>query len=232
MFGLPRSRGSVNRALEMKRLRTFLIWLVQNFGPLIVFLIAKSLAGLKPAILVTIIWSIAEAAYVVAWKRQKPTHFFYFSVGTTLLFSLIDLYSDNPFLFRYEVVLTNILTGVYFGATVFIGKPLIQEFAEKAQNESIERPGAKIYLRYLTVAWSGYFFVKAGIYFYLANSTLSIEQVTAIRSALGPISFGAMLGGERILRPLIVKGMKALKMLPVAEEVVRGRASTQAASYC
>ena len=197
----------------MTRILKFLSWIIQNFGPLIVFLVAKNIAGLKPAIAATIIWSFGELAYIAGWKREKPTHFFYFSVATTLFFGMIDLYSDNPLLFRYEAVLTNILTGVYFGATVFIGKPLIQEFAEKANTSDIETLGAKIYLRYLTVIWASYFFVKAVIYFYLANSDLSIERVTVIRSALGPISFIALLGSERIMRPQIIKGLKMLGML-------------------
>ena len=129
---------------------------------------------------------------------------------------MIDLYSDNPILFRYESVLTNILTGAYFAVTVFIGKPLIQEFAEKMKSTDIDRPGAKIYLRLLTVVWSGYFFVKAIAYLYLANSGLSFEETTFIRSALGPISIAVLLGGERLLRPWIIRGLKAVKMLPDA----------------
>lgn len=193
----------------MKRFGAFLSWFIQSFGPLIVFLIVKSLAGLKPAIVATIAWSLVEIAYVVAWKRQKPTQFFYFSVGTTLVFGLIDLYSDNPILFRYEAVLTNILTGIYFGSTLFVGKPLIQEFAEKADYENVNTPEAKIYLRFLTIVWAGSFFVKASIYLYLANSDLSIEHVTAIRSTIGPVSFLVLLGGERIFRSQLIRCLEA-----------------------
>jgi intracellular septation protein A len=199
-----------------KRIRKFINWLIQNFGPLIVFLITNNIAGLKPAIIATIVWSIGEFTYIVGWKREKPTQFFYFSVCTTFIFGMIDLYSDNPFLFRYESVLTNILTGIYFGATIFVGKPLIQEFAERANPDDIKKPGSTIYLRYLTMVWTLYFFAKAVVYFYLANSDLSIERVTIIRSALGPISFAALLGGERVLRPFLVKGLKAIGKLPVS----------------
>ena len=199
----------------MKRICEFWNSLIQNFGPLIVFLVANNLAGLKPAIVATIIWSIAEFAYITRWQRKKPTQFFYFSLGTTLLFGMIDLYSDNPMLFRFEAVLTNVITGFYFGLTVFVGKPLIQEFAEKSKSADVEAPGAKIYLRYLTVLWAAYFFAKAAIYFFLGISDLSIERVTIIRSALGPISFIAMLGGERVLRPQFKKGLRALGLLPL-----------------
>ncbi len=200
----------------MKRALSFLRWIIQNVGPLIVFLVVNNIVGLKPAIAATIIWSVGEIAYIAGWKRERPTQFFYFSVGTTLLFGFIDLYSDNTFLFRYESVLTNILTGVYFGATVFIGKPLIQEFAEKSRTipSLVETQSAKTYLRYLTMVWSGYFFVKAVIYFYLAESDLSIERVISIRSVLGPVSFVALLGGERILRPQLSKGLKLLGLVP------------------
>lgn len=207
----------------MKKTRNFATWLVQNFGPLIIFLVAKNMAGLKPAIAATVVWSIGELAYVIGWKREKPTQFFYFSVGTTLLFGWVDLYSDNPFLFRYEAVLTNILTGLYFGATVFVGKPLIQEFAERTQADDAKTPGAKIYLRYLTMVWSGYFFVKAAIYFCLGTSDLSIERVTVIRSVLGPVSFICLLAGERILRPLLVNVLKAIGKLPVSEQSFQTR---------
>jgi uncharacterized membrane protein len=198
----------------MSKLRAFVPWLFQNFGPLIVFLAAKSLLGLKPAIALTLVWAVAEVAYLLGWKRERPTAFFWFSAGITLVFGVIDLYADVPVLFRYEAALTNALTGLYFGATIFVGKPLIQEFAEKAGTAPLDRPGAKEYLRILTVAWTAYFFAKAAVYLYLADSGLSFETATSIRSALGPISLAVMLGGERLLRPLLIRGLRAAGLLP------------------
>lgn len=209
-----------NRKLrQMKRVRSFLIWFMQNFGPLIVFFAVKNVVGLKPAIAATIVWSIGEVAYIVGWRREKPTLFFCFSVGMTLLFGSLDLYSDNPFLFRYEAVVTNILTGLYFGSTLFVGTPLIQEFAEKASAESAQSQGSKRYLRYLTMVWAVSFFAKAFIYFCLAKSDHSIERVTMIRSVIGPVSFICLIGGERILRPVLIKGLQAMGKLPISVHV-------------
>ena len=62
--------------------------------------------------------------------------------------------------------------------------------------------------------WAGCFFAKAAICFYLASSDFTIERVTAIRSVLNPISFVALLGGERILRPRLVESLKDLGAIP------------------
>jgi uncharacterized membrane protein len=201
----------------LKRVTALLAWILQSFGPIVVFLVVKAALGLRPAIIASLVWSVLDALYVVVWKRDRPTPFFYFSVTTTLVFGVVDLYATNPFLFRYEAALTNVLTGLYFGATVFVGKPLIQEFAEKAKGvEDIAKPSARAYLRFLTVVWSGYFFAKALTYYYLAQSDLSYERTALIRAALGPLSLGAMLGGERLLRPLTIRALRALRVIPAS----------------
>jgi intracellular septation protein A len=200
----------------MSKARSFLGWLLQSFGPLIVFLVTKRFFGLRPAIALTLVWTLAELSYLLAWRRERPTAFFWFSAGITLVFGALDLYADAPVFFRYEAVLTNLLVGLYFGATVFAGKPLIQEFAEKAGTASLDRPGAREYLRLLTVAWAAFFFAKAALYLYLAESGLSFEEATAVRSVVGPVGFAVMLGGERVLRPLLLRGLRAVGWLPAS----------------
>ncbi len=172
-----------------------------NFGPILAFYVVNHFYGLKPAIVVCAVYSIGEVIWAY-FSGQELTNLFKFTAVMTLIFGVVDLCAQESFLFKYEAAVTNLLTGGFFGATVFGEKTMIQEFFEKSKYAKPVTPELAAYFRFFTLIWTAYFVVKAGIYFWVARHT-TIEQGLIMRTLIGNGSFVIMLlisnlGGRRI----------------------------------
>src|SRR4051794_40376139 len=131
----------------MKQLRSLLSFALSNFGPLIVFIAANRAFGLKAAIVLSLGVAFAEMAYRRS-RGQPLTLFFKFSLVITVAFGIADLTLPGSSLFKYESAATNVLTGLFFGATLFRGKPLIQEFYEqRTGTEVVMTPDRVVFFR-------------------------------------------------------------------------------------
>ncbi len=183
----------------MKRLLSGLRFLADDFGPLIVFLPLEHWYGVKPAIAGALAVSllIAGARY---WKGGKTSLFFKFSVGVAIGFGLVDLYLASSVLYRFEAAASSVLFGLYFGATLFAPKSLIEEFHDKTlkPGETTD-DGERRYMRILTAVWSAHFFLKAVAYVYIAKR-MSFAEATALRAVIGNVCLVTLLLGERLFR--------------------------------
>ena len=74
-----------------------------EFGPLIVFWALAATLGVKPAILGSILFIVADAAW--RWRKGLAfTRLYLPDERLTLVFGLIDLASTSPFMLKYEAV--------------------------------------------------------------------------------------------------------------------------------
>ncbi len=187
------------------------VYLLKNFGPLIIFYAANHYYGLKPAIVCAIGFTMVEVLYLLV-KKQPFSSFFKFSAGMTIVFGLADLILENPMFFKFEPTVTNLVTAFFFGASLWTEKTLIQEFTEKRDGNK-EMTAERIQrCRWLTLIWVGYFFVKAIIYFFVAEK-YSIEEALLIRSTYGTISFYILLGWSIFLsKSFLAKIPNSLKI--------------------
>lgn len=194
----------------MKKLKSVLLFIINNFGPLVVFYGVNHFYGLKPAIATTIVFTVGDAVYQ---KRKGITlgSFYWFCFFITVLFGGIDLYLQQSFLFKYEAAITNFVFGFYFASGVVAKKPFIEEFAEKAGKLPHPRPhGLTTYFKILTALWAVYFFAKGVVYFAWAK-TLTIDELLGYRAVLGNISMFAMVivstfGSKYIFRFMLKRG--------------------------
>jgi intracellular septation protein A len=162
-----------------------------EFGPLIVFWTLAATLGVKPAILGSILFIVADAA----WRRLKRlafTRLYLLISGLTLVFGLVDLASTSPFMLKYEAVITNAATGLAFVAGAMGEKPIIQEVAEQRGETFVATEEVRGFFRLFTLVWAGYFFLKAAVYFWLAW-TLPMLEAMALRSVGGGVSLGLMI---------------------------------------
>lgn len=197
----------------MQHTRRFVFALLRDFGPLIVFVVANHFFGTKLAIAASMTAALAEFGYCKYRKQQLKT-FFLFSIISTLIFGGINLYQETPFLVGYEPVITNVMTGLFFLASLFIGKPIIQEFAERAMSEPKPFVGNRLfYVRFLTWVWVGYFFVKAGFYAWVV-AIMPFEQALATRAVVGQVSLVALIAGERLFRKQIFMVLALMNLFP------------------
>ena len=175
----------------MSRLLAVVRFALAEFGPLIVFWTLASTLGVKPAILGSILFIVADAAW--RWRKGLTfTRLYLLVSGLTLVFGLIDLASTSPFMLKYEAVITNAVTGVAFVAGALGGKPILQEVAEQ-RGESFNATGeVRAFFRLFTLVWAGYFFVKAAFYVWMVW-TLPMLEAMALRSAIGGVTLGLMI---------------------------------------
>jgi intracellular septation protein A len=206
-------------------MRRKLLPLLADFAPLLVYYGAEYVWGLQVALVLSIAWVFGECAYKVA-RRQPFTLFFVFTSGITILFGAIDLYLQRNALFRYEPVATNFLVGAFFLSTLFFGKALIQEMAEK-QGRALGPldPDKVYYFRFLTVVWSIYFWAKAAAYLWIARQ-YSMEQLTLVRIFAGSASMYALLFASVALSRPIRRGLYRLGLAPSARRPAAGAAQT------
>lgn len=189
-------------------------FILNNFGPLIIFYISNRIFGLKIAIGLSVVYTLSDVAYRKI-KHEKITAFFIFSAAITIFFGVIDLFLPAAFLFNYEASFTNVATAAFFFLGAFNKKPLIQEFAERKR--SFDRPDAPdlvYYFRLLTLVWASYFLMKAGFYTWLAQQPMSDEKKLALRTSIGSTSFYLLLGASIFGSRKLFYGLKKLGWLP------------------
>ncbi len=197
----------------MQAVLRFIRYVLMEFGALIVFWVALYSAGIKPAIAATVIFISLDASY--RWWRKLPvTRIYVLTSALAVGFGCIDLLAANPFMIKYEAVITSVATGLFFVAGARGEKSLIQEVAEK-RSQFPDRVDVRYFFRLLTLAWAAYFFIKAAIYLWLAM-TMPLEQALALRTVIGGVSLAGMFGVSLAGRQLFFV-CRRLGLLPVVE---------------
>lgn len=216
----------------MKTLLGIAAFALRNFGPLIVFFAVNKKWGLLAAIGASVAVAVLEVLWTLARKR-KTSRLFWMSATLTVAFGLVDLYLQKSVLFRFEAVISNVLVGGYFGASLFGGRSLLEDFYEsgRASGKVKEEapPEVPQYLRIFTVVWTIYFFAKAALYLWI-GLVFPLERAVALRSIIGTVSFVVLIGGEQLVRKPLFRFMKgrgwlvakakpdaALEAAPIAE---------------
>jgi intracellular septation protein A len=175
----------------MSRLLAVARFGLAEFGPLLVFWALAATLGVKPAILNSILFIAADAA----WRRVKRlafTRLYLLTSALTLVFGLVDLASTSPFMLKYEAVITNAATGLAFVAGDMGEKPIIQEVAEQRGETFVATEEVRAFFRLFTLVWAAYFVLKAAAYLWMAW-TLPMLEAMALRSVGGGVSLGLMI---------------------------------------
>ena len=199
----------------MARLRRFLRFLFADFGPLIAFWAFYLPFGIRIAIAATVVYILGDFALRLYGGRPF-TRIYLLASGLAVVFGAIDLIAATPFMLKYEAVVTNVATGIFFMAGANGSKPLIQEFAEQRSGPFPERRDVRRYFQLFTYTWAAYFLLKAAVYFAL-GATLPLATALALRSAIGGISLGVMIAGSAALGRRGFFLMKRLGWLPADE---------------
>lgn len=198
----------------MQALLKFLRYVLMEFGALIVFWVALYTAGIKPAIGAAVIFILLDGSYRW-WQKLPVTRIYVLVSALTVVFGIIDLLATNPFMIKYEAVITNIATGFFFVAGARGEKSLIQEVAEK-RSQFPDRADVRYFFRLLTLAWAAYFFIKAAVYLWL-GMILPLQQALALRPVLGGASLACMLGISFLGGRALFFLCRRLGLLPAVE---------------
>jgi len=134
----------------MQAVWRFIRYVLMEFGALIVFWVALYTAGIRPAIAATVIFILLDGSY--RWWRKLPvTRSYVLTSALAVGFGCIDLLAANPFMIKYEAVITNTATGIFFVAGARGDKSLIQEVAEK-RSQFPDRADVRHFFKLFTLA--------------------------------------------------------------------------------
>jgi intracellular septation protein A len=198
--------------VTLKPILQFLRYVVLEFGALIVFWIGLYSFGIKPAIAATVVFVLLDGLY--HWRQRiAVTRVYVLSSTLAIVFGAIDLYAANPFMIKYEAVVTNTAVGLFFVAGARGEKSLIQEVAEKRRELFPDRADVRYFFRLLTLVWAAYFFAKAALYLWL-GLILPLERALALRTVIGGVSLAVMIVGTTLLGRRLFFVCRWLGLLP------------------
>lgn len=175
----------------MTKLAAVARFALAEFGPLIVFWLLALAFGVKPAILGSIVFIIADAVW--RWRtRLNFTRLYLLVSALTLVFGFVDLVATSPFMLKYEAAVSNVVTGIAFVVGALGEKPIIQEIAEQRGETFVATDEIRTFFRLFTLVWAAYFFLKAILFVWMAW-TMPMLEAMALRSAIGGVSLGLMI---------------------------------------
>jgi intracellular septation protein A len=175
----------------MTKLAAVARFALAEFGPLIVFWLLALAFGVKPAILGSIVFIIADAVW--RWRKGlKFTRLYSLISALTLVFGFVDLVATSPFMLKYEAAVSNVVTGIAFVVGALGEKPIIQEVAEQRGESFVVTDEIRTFFRLFTLVWATYFFLKAFLFAWMAW-TMPMLEAMALRSAIGGVSLGLMI---------------------------------------
>jgi intracellular septation protein A len=178
----------------MTKLAVVARFALAEFGPLIVFWLIALAFGVKPAILGSIVFIIADAVW--RWRKGlKFTRLYSLISALTLVFGFVDLVATSPFMLKYEAAVSNVVTGIAFVVGALGEKPIIQEVAEQRGESFVVTDEIRTFFRLFTLVWATYFFLKAFLFAWMAW-TMPMLEAMALRSAIGGVSLGLMIASS------------------------------------
>ena len=199
----------------MSRLAAVARFALAEFGPLIVFWALAAWLGVKPAILGSILFIVADAAW--RWLGGLTFTRLYLLVSAlTLVFGLIDLASTSPFMLKYEAAISNAATGLVFFAGALGDKPIMQEAAEQRGHSFVVTKEIRAFFRLFTLVWAAYFFLKAALFAWMAW-TMPMLEAMALRSVIGGVSLGLMIAVSVTQGRRLFFLCRRLRLLPKPE---------------
>lgn len=188
----------------MKRLTGTLGGLFHTFGSLILYWGVLLTFGLKPAIVATLLFIVAEVIWRMATHRPFPA-LWWFSNIMALVFGAVDLYADTPFMMRYEATVSNLMTAAFFAAGALGEEPLVLRLAMNSRNGHTipkDRPEIIRFFRAFTLFWAAYFVARAGVFFWIMTA-FPLTKALMLRTVISWASLGVMmlisLNGRRVL---------------------------------
>lgn len=190
-------------------------FIVDQFGPLIVFYAFDLTLGLKAAIAASVAFVAGDAIRRYA-QGLAFSRIYKMSVAVTIVFGAIDLSVRTPIMLAYESVISNAAFGLFFVAASRGERPMFQDLAERQEGHALPaRPDVAFFFRVLALIWAASFFLKAALYLWIAGR-YPLAQAIAIRAVVGPVSLGVMIllsiRGRQLFRLF-----RKLGWLPAAE---------------
>ena len=178
-----------------------------DFGGIVVFYALMYTVGLKAAIAGTILFVAIDAVRRHRARLGFPK-IYVLSTTLVIVFGVIDIVAKNPFMLKWEGVLTNLAVMAFFLAGMR-GRSVFQELAEQQSGQTFTDPHMVRLFKLMTLLWALYFLGKAAFDVW-TGLTMPLARALAVRQAVGFVGMGAMvlvtIQAEKVLRFLTGRG--------------------------
>lgn len=197
----------------MHKVINVLKFILNEIGPFLAFYIIDHFWGNRVALVVSITLVIAEFLWK-KYKKQKITMLFYAFNSVIIVFGFLEILNIETNIYQFEALLTNLFIAIFWGASVFKEKSIVQEIAESQGRTSVETSEDKrFFFNIFTLFWAFHFLSKGIFYFWIYQNP-SIDHPLIVRLVVGKVSFWVMMGGSILLPEKIWVIMNKLRLLP------------------
>lgn len=200
-------------------------WLLINFGVLILFKLTKHFWGLQWAIGVSMVYAVAEIAWLKT-RKQAITPFMLFSLVVVLVFGALDLWLANEFFMKLESGIMNLIMAGVFGISLFREKSVVEELAEHQGRISKEKtPDKTFFFRLITSIWFLYYILRA-VGFTWMNFVMPDGESFILKTLLGTASFYVLLAASIGLSGQLWNLLLKLRLMPSTRQKPMTETST------
>lgn len=192
----------------MDRVKRLLGTAAFDFGGVIVFYLLLATIGLRAAIIGTLVFVPLDAFRRHRLRIGFP-RLYILSTTLVLVFGLIDVFSRQPFMLKYEGAVTETVLGVAFAAGSR-GRSIIEELILQQQPD-YRVPHMRRYFQLITRSWAIYYLCMACFFLWVSQHFTLIHAV-GIRQVASLA--GAMIMALFSFSPLPHPLFRALGLLP------------------
>ncbi len=157
--------------------------------PLVLFLVGYSIAGLTPAVLAGLAWSLGVVAYQRA-KGHRIAGLVILSIVGNTAKTIVAVLTGSVLAYFIQPTISTTLIGTAFLISVPMGLPLAERlvhdfcpFDEQTANE----PAFKAFFPKLSLLWAATSLLNGAVTLYLLL-TQSITSFVLYKAALGPVT--------------------------------------------
>lgn len=199
----------------MLNLKSLLIKFLPGFIPIILFVIAESIWGIKFGLYIAVGFGILQFLYVFI-KHKKVDFFILADTLLLILLGAISLVLNNDSYFKLKPAMIESIFAVLIGLSVYSKHNILMQMSKRYMKDIKLTEGQALeFKRNLKFAF--YFFVAHIISIVYAAYFMSDEAWAFISSALLFVLFGAYFLFQ-IVRYRIIKGkMKTVEWLPMVD---------------
>jgi hypothetical protein len=180
--------------------------LVACFVPAVVFASLFTAFGIWPAIVAALAWSYG-AITIRALNRCRPSGLLFLTAGVLTLRTTVALAAHSTFVYFLQPVLTDLLIGSVFLASMATARPVVARLAGDfypVTEELHARPGVQRLFRRLTLLWAGALLAKAAVVFALLQ-TQPLETFVLAKSVLVPVTNASCVGLTVLLATAVAR---------------------------
>jgi intracellular septation protein A len=141
--------------------------------------------GLRAAIIGTLVFVPIDAIRRHKLRIGFP-RLYILSTSLVLVFGLIDVFSRQPFMLKYEGAVTETIVGIAF-AIGSRGRSIIEELVAQQQPD-LQLPHHRRFFQLITRSWSIYYFCMACVFLWVSQHftlvhAVGIRQVASLVGA-------------------------------------------------